>query len=99
MNNIGENIKSIRKSKKVTQEVLSKKVGITKTYLSLIETCKKTPSLEIIYKISQALNVDPALIVTKDDSFKKIQTILKENDFQDVLKILSDALSKIKNSI
>lgn len=52
MNNIyGEMCKEIRKSLNITQERLSKKLGISRGYVSEIETGAKFPSVVIRIKI------------------------------------------------
>lgn len=50
--NIGEAIKILRKNDNYTQGELSNDIGITQPYLSGIENGRKTPSLEILEKIS-----------------------------------------------
>lgn len=50
-------IQNIRKSKKITQEQVSNKTGLDRTYISLIETGKRNPSLSSIIKLSKALEI------------------------------------------
>lgn len=51
-------IKEIRENKNITLYRLSKKTGISRSYLTDLENNKKTnPSLETAYKISLALDV------------------------------------------
>ncbi|HDR4512950.1 TPA: helix-turn-helix transcriptional regulator [Bacillus cereus] len=45
-----------RKKTGMSQEILAKKVGITRQYLSEIENGKKQPSVIIAVKIAKALN-------------------------------------------
>ncbi|MDR4983547.1 helix-turn-helix transcriptional regulator [Bacillus cereus] len=45
-----------RKNAGMSQEILAKKVGITRQYLSEIENRKKQPSVIIAVKIAKALN-------------------------------------------
>ena len=51
-------IKSLRKSKGVTLEKLAKRAGLTKGYLSQIESSSKTPPFSTLDKIAYALGVD-----------------------------------------
>lgn len=60
--NIGRNIKIIRISKQLSQKRLAKEVGITPTYLSLIENEVKKPSLSLIEKLSQVLGIPLTLL-------------------------------------
>lgn len=48
---------SIRKSKKMRQIEVAEKLGISQTYLSQIETCKRTPSISIIERYCDILDV------------------------------------------
>ncbi len=51
----GKNVKKIRVQNSLTQEKLAMKTGITVYYLSRIERGDANPSLEIVYKIQEAL--------------------------------------------
>lgn len=55
---IGRKIKKARCSKKLTQEDLANKVGISRTYLSDVENGRYMPSIETISNIAQILNID-----------------------------------------
>jgi|AntRauTorckE5430_2_1112549.scaffolds.fasta_scaffold14891_1 transcriptional regulator with XRE-family HTH domain len=54
---IGETIKELRKLKKYKQSDFAEQCEITTTYLSLIENNKKNPSLDVLQKISNALEI------------------------------------------
>ncbi|MGD6889381.1 helix-turn-helix transcriptional regulator [Bacillus mobilis] len=49
------NVTKMRKEKRITQEELAKKVGITRAYLSNIENAKHKPSLDVALKIAKVL--------------------------------------------
>lgn len=55
---IGRKIKKARCSKKLTQEDLANKVGISRTYLSDVENGRYMPSIETISNIAKILNID-----------------------------------------
>lgn len=63
------NIKYYRILKKMTQQQLAVKVGVTAEYISLLErsTSKNSPSLEAIFRIANALEIKPHKL------FKKIK--------------------------
>lgn len=48
-------LKDIRKSKKITQEQLSKMIGVSQQSISFYEKGTKKPSYKIIVKMSKAL--------------------------------------------
>ena len=54
-----ENIKRLRLSKKLTQERLAERAGITSAYISEIENQKKIGKFETIASIAAALDVEP----------------------------------------
>jgi transcriptional regulator with XRE-family HTH domain len=62
MNNIGQAIKEFRKKKLLKQKDLANKSGISQTYLSQIETGDKFPSLDMLEKICNALDIPPQII-------------------------------------
>ena len=49
-------IRELRKLKKITQEELSKQVGVSRQSIIAIESGKFNPSLELAYNISKAFN-------------------------------------------
>lgn len=60
---VGEVIAHFRKSKKISQEVLSGLSDIGRTHLSAIERGERKPTLETLYRISSALGVSMSEIV------------------------------------
>ena len=60
------NIKQIRRRRRMTQRELANKVGISQSYLSLIENgvyTNKKPTLNLIEDIAQALEVCPSVLL------------------------------------
>ncbi len=55
-------LKEIRKGKKINQTNLAKSAGITQTYLSLIETNKRNPSIELVENICIELDCELRII-------------------------------------
>jgi len=60
---VGEVIASIRRRKKLSQEVLSGLADIGRTHLSAIERGERKPTLETLYRISLALDMKMSDIV------------------------------------
>lgn len=60
MNEFGNELKRIRKERKVTQRDLAERVKVDFSYISKMENgrLKHTPSIKIINKIAQELNAD-----------------------------------------
>ena len=54
---IGQNIRAHRQSQHMSIEELAFKAELSKNYLSLVERGQKTPSLETLISIANALHV------------------------------------------
>ena len=52
-----ENLCNLRKAKRYTQEILGKKLNISRQAYSNYETSKRTPDLDLLIKLSQIYNV------------------------------------------
>ena len=52
---LGKNIKSARKDKKLSQNVLAELLDISREHLAKIETAKRTISLGLLFKICDVL--------------------------------------------
>lgn len=61
-----ENLRLLRKAKKIKQRELAEGVGITQAYLSYIEKGKRNPTLDIVEKIAGELDCEIVLIFKKD---------------------------------
>lgn len=60
MKTIGEKIKTLRIQKKMTQQELADKIGVSYTTVSLYESDTRKPSFKAINKIADVFNVTPA---------------------------------------
>ena len=60
---IGENIKQLRKSKGLTQELFAKETGISRSYLSDLENNRKSPTVETLEKISRKMNTSLKFLI------------------------------------
>ncbi|HHA5460032.1 TPA: helix-turn-helix domain-containing protein, partial [Enterococcus faecium] len=69
--NIGDNIKSTRKSKKMTQNDLAIKASISRSYLADVEGDRYNPSIETLDSIARALDV-PIVALINDSSTDNI---------------------------
>lgn len=63
---IGQNIRSIRISKNISQEELAFKISSSRNYIGCIERGEKFPSVSMLFDITSALNCK------MDDLFKNI---------------------------
>jgi transcriptional regulator with XRE-family HTH domain len=54
------NVQRLRSKRKMSQKALADKVGISVSYVSMLERGQRSPPLETIEKMARALGVTPA---------------------------------------
>ncbi len=70
----GNTLKQLRKKKGINQELLAKRIGITQTYLSLLESEQKTPSIKLLNSLSKELDVPASILGYLSLNKEKIST-------------------------
>ena len=55
---LAQNIKKYRKIRSFSQEILAEKAGTSTTHIGMIEIGKKFPSVHMLEKIAEALDID-----------------------------------------
>ena len=60
---LGEVLRKARQKADMTQEELSFKAGLHRTYISQLEHDKKSPTLDALFRICDALNASAARVV------------------------------------
>jgi len=70
---IGDNIAYYRKRKHLTQEGLAIRANISRTHISHIEAenVDKAPSLDILFRICNILNIEPYQLFVEHDKGEK----------------------------
>ena len=53
------NLKRLRESSGLSQEELADRAGLHRTYISLLERCQRSVSLEAIFALAEALSTKP----------------------------------------
>ncbi len=76
---IGLNIKCERKKLGLTQEQLANTLNVSSNYISAIECGKKTPKLEMFFKIADVLNVNLDTLAGDNTSVGKQSFIINSN--------------------
>ena len=71
---VGEVLADCRKEKGISQEVLSGLADIGRTQLSAIERGERKPTMETLYRLSIALNMDMSDIVKRIEEQLKTRT-------------------------
>ena len=62
---IGKNVRKYRLMKKLRQEDLAEKAGLTTNYIVMVERGEKIPSLETFIKILNALGVSADMVLSE----------------------------------
>ena len=92
--NIGDNIKKIRKERKISQIELAKKMKISQSYLSDIENGRKNLSINTIERIAEKLGVSIAYLT----SGNKMLGDLTEEELKEEFSKMSQKISESKNN-
>ena len=56
-------LRRLREDNGLSQEVLGFESGYHRTYISLLERGKKSPSLQTVFNLSKALKIEPAELI------------------------------------
>lgn len=87
---LGEKIKTLRVSRKMTQSELAEKLNVTKSTISSYENDSRQPSYEVLIKISSLFNVtiDSLLMGERNGIYLDIHNL---NQYQ--IKVILDLLN------
>jgi transcriptional regulator with XRE-family HTH domain len=61
---IGEELRTAREAAGLTQEELAFKAGVDRSYISLLENDRKSPTLDMLFRICKALGASLAVMIT-----------------------------------
>lgn len=61
------NLRRIRHGKKMTQEELAHRTGLSARHIGAIERAEMSATLTVLGQISEALGIEPAELVTKSN--------------------------------
>ncbi len=107
---LGEKIKRRRKERKLSQGDLAQRVGINPTHLSRLEGGKYQPSVEVLKKLADELEVSTDYLLSEDTTEAPEVTIsnkslaerirlidsLDEPDQQALIQVIDSMLTKHK---
>lgn len=101
---LGSRIRSVRTSKKITQEKLAEAAGVGVTHISHIETGNSVPSLQTLVDIMNALDcsADDLLCMEVAQSRPSLNNWLCElvEDCNDTeIKLITDTVVALKSSL
>jgi len=70
---MAEKIKEARNSTSITQEKMAEVLGVTRNYVAQMESGRKKPSLELLYKIALLTKSDIREFIDEDEVFIEIK--------------------------
>lgn len=62
---IGEQLREVRKTAGMSQEELAERAGIHRTYVSLLERNRKSPTLDVLFRVCRALAVRASVVIAR----------------------------------
>lgn len=89
----GDKLRQLRKERKLTQKELANLIGVKNSVISFYEVGDRTPSLEVLIKLSKALHISTDVLLGIDKSEVINVSGLSENDKQ-IVQSLVDRLRK-----
>jgi len=101
-----QNLKKYRKDRGVSQAMLAEKCNTSTSYIGQIEIGNRFPSLEMIEKISEGLNIRPHLLffIQQDEDIDEQIPQIKTDSISDsvkdeLIKRLTDSIRRIVKSV
>ncbi len=92
-----ENIKRIRLSKNMRQDVLSEKAEISPGFLSEIENHKKTGTFDTLAKIADALEVEPYELLLPSNEIVNYDSRKTKQLMKQLRKNITDTMDTIES--
>lgn len=101
---MGKRIKELRRSLGYTQEIFSSEINISTSYLALLETGKRTASIDVLAQISKKFHTsidyllfgtDTPLQVRNNRVFMDLCAAYSEQQISDALSLAEFYLKKI----
>ena len=72
---LSENIRLMRRVKNLTQEQLALMAEVDRTYVSQIERCTGNPSLMVLCKLANILEITTDQLLTESDTLRRALSI------------------------
>lgn len=99
---VGQNIRLFRQTQGLTQELLAERLDISDSYIGYLERGAKSPSLELLAKIADVLQVEPEVLLTspkgeKNQELKKLLGLLSGKKAEAIIFINEVAIAYFKS--
>ena len=91
--NFGDKLKEERKKKGMSQKELGQKLGVSQAMIAQYEKGDRTPKIETINKIAQALDINPSILIRCNNNVSWIDLFSGNADFRN--HILNEILEEV----
>jgi transcriptional regulator with XRE-family HTH domain len=96
------NMKEQRRILGISQAALAERINTSTNYIAMIELERKTPSIPMLERIAEALQIDPAELFSQKKapsvSLRKLHKTVLEDIEKAVSKVISERLNEVENS-
>ena len=65
---LGQTLRHFRQERGLTQEVLASRARLHPTYISLLENGRKSPTVDVLYRIARVLDVPVSAILGRAEA-------------------------------
>jgi transcriptional regulator with XRE-family HTH domain len=62
---VGAVLRSVRLQRKLSQEQLATQARVDRSYISLLEHDKKSPTIDMLFRLCRVLEVRPSAVIAK----------------------------------
>lgn len=93
---LGDKLKTLRTSKKMSQKELAERIGIAKSVISFYESGDRSPSYDVLIKIAHIFNVSTDYLLGVEKKRTVDVSELTEDDIAVVTTVI-DALKRKNN--
>jgi len=70
---VGTVLQKLRLKVGMTQEQLASKAKVDRTYISMLEHDKKSPTLDMLFRLCQAMGVKASMVVARVEKLKLLK--------------------------
>ncbi len=108
MDSVGKNIRKYRNSKKMRQEDLAEKAGLSVTYIGMVERAEKIPSIETFVAILNALEISADMVlhdvlntgyIVKDSLLNEKLSKVSHEDRKKIYDVIDTMIAHSKQNI
>jgi transcriptional regulator with XRE-family HTH domain len=96
---LAPNIKERRYVLGISQAKLAEAANIATAYIAMIEVEKKFPSVNVLERIAQALNIDPADLFSKACYPVEVVTEFQQLVLKDIDQVVKSRINEFKNRV